>query len=352
MKIKILGRKEDGKKPKIDIPDNFLGEPVQGAYEAFEKAHGREKDKIGQKESSKTLIGDSDLAKKFGVENGIREPVLTGQHEALLIGAGNKIYAWDCKADQLYHIAERGYNLVYGFAQINEELFDVGGRGSMRGHIGGVNAGHNKYGTIFRTLNDEKILESDKPINALIAFKRELFHAAGNKVLDTLDDRVISECSKEVFTLIAYKDKLLAGGNNRLSIMSYSANQGIIFDPINDPQATPLIKVGSTVYSLTEVKDNLYCSSGMSLYKVNLFPLKSEKVLLLPRGEEPIFSLAILNDELYDGRGSTLGGQVYMTDTCGAKNKKPLLKFDLPVYSLFSLEKPMWDKVRDKARKA
>ena len=40
----------EDKKPKIDIPDNFLGEPIEGAYEAFEKAHGQEKDEAGQKQ--------------------------------------------------------------------------------------------------------------------------------------------------------------------------------------------------------------------------------------------------------------------------------------------------------------
>ena len=51
MKIKILGKPEEDKKPKIEIPDNFLGEPIEGAYEAFEKGRG---------EKSKGLVAKSE----------------------------------------------------------------------------------------------------------------------------------------------------------------------------------------------------------------------------------------------------------------------------------------------------
>ena len=64
MKIKILGKPEEDKKPKIEIPDNFLGEPVEGAYEEFEKAHEKENGGPKQESQSKThaSTGDIDLS--------------------------------------------------------------------------------------------------------------------------------------------------------------------------------------------------------------------------------------------------------------------------------------------------
>jgi len=339
MKISMLRDKD--KKIKIDIPDHFLGEPIEGALEKF-KEEQTEKSNL---QTRKNL--SIDIAKKFGVENGIREPVLTGVHEALLIGAGSRIYAWDCKANQLYSVAERN-NYVFGFAQINDELFDVGGINPRGYHAGRYRSEDN--GKICKTLTGEEILEADHDIMSLIAFNGKLYHATDSSVRDTLEDKFV----EGERALINFNGNLLSFRNSK------GFQQYEIFNVFDD-KAKPVANFPNTPKSLTQIGDTLYYAAGRSIRAApkSKFDEPKSVVVMSSGSEHFVYSLANFNNELYYGTGIGPKGagsirrivEKKLSDTYTVPGNERVKTLDRPVYALFSLEKPMWDKVRDKARK-